>query len=125
MKVQVTARLDGDLVRFLEAYQRDHDRASRSEALEDAIVALRDRVLEHEYSRAMDEWLVSDDLPVGPLCRAARSRGYQASGTEILLPSASSRVFVLREPNVLHAFARATCRRAHPMPPRACFHAPR
>jgi Arc/MetJ-type ribon-helix-helix transcriptional regulator len=61
MKVHVSARLDGELVRFLEDYQRDHDRASRSEALEDAIEALRDRVLEHEYANAMDEWLVSED----------------------------------------------------------------
>jgi Arc/MetJ-type ribon-helix-helix transcriptional regulator len=61
MKVQVSARLDAELVRFLEEYQRDHERASRSEALEDAIEALRDRVLEHEYSRAMDEWLEADD----------------------------------------------------------------
>jgi Arc/MetJ-type ribon-helix-helix transcriptional regulator len=61
MKVLVSARLDGELVRFLEDYQRDHDRASRSEALEDAIQALRDRVLEHEYAEAMDEWIVSED----------------------------------------------------------------
>lgn len=61
MKVHVSARLDSALVRFLETYQRDHDRASRSEALEDAIEALRDRVLEHEYARAMDEWSVSED----------------------------------------------------------------
>ena len=61
MKVHVSARLDGELVRFLEGYQRDHDRASRSEALEDAIQALRDRVLEHEYAQAMDEWIVSED----------------------------------------------------------------
>ena len=63
MKVLVSARLDGELVRFLEDYQRDHDRASRSEALEDAIAALRDRVLEHEYAQAMDEWIVSEDAP--------------------------------------------------------------
>ena len=63
MKVQVSARLDGELVRFLETYQRDHERASRSEALEDAIEALRDRVLEYEYAQAMDEWLESEDAP--------------------------------------------------------------
>jgi antitoxin ParD1/3/4 len=55
MKLHISARVDSELARFLEAYQQRHGLRSRSEALERAIEALRDRSLEAEYAQAMDE----------------------------------------------------------------------
>jgi Arc/MetJ-type ribon-helix-helix transcriptional regulator len=60
MKVHISARMDENLARFLEEYQERHELKSRSEALERAVAALRDRALEEEYARAMDEWTGQD-----------------------------------------------------------------
>jgi Arc/MetJ-type ribon-helix-helix transcriptional regulator len=61
VKVPVSARVDADLVAFLDAYREREGLASRSEALERAIRALRDRTLEGAYAAAIDEWAASDD----------------------------------------------------------------
>jgi hypothetical protein len=55
MKVHLSARVDAELARYLECYREQHG-TTRSQALEDAIKALRDRALEHEYALAMEEW---------------------------------------------------------------------
>jgi predicted transcriptional regulator len=60
MKVHLSARVDAGLARYLERYREQH-RTTRSRALEDAIKALRDRTLEHEYALALDEWERSGD----------------------------------------------------------------
>ena len=69
MKVPVSARLDAELVRFLDDWRDDHGLGSRSEALELAIRALRDAALEAEYAAAIDEWSTADaaiwDVAVG------------------------------------------------------------
>lgn len=61
MKVPVSARVDVDLVAFLDAYREREGLASRSEALERAIRSLRDQALEGAYAAAIDEWAASDD----------------------------------------------------------------
>lgn len=61
MKVPVSARVDADLVAFLDAYRDREGLGSRSEALERAIRSLRDRALEGAYAAAIDEWVASDD----------------------------------------------------------------
>jgi len=61
MKVPVSARVDADLVAFLDTYREREGLGSRSEALERAIRSLRDRALEGAYAAAIDEWAASDD----------------------------------------------------------------
>ena len=61
MKVPVSARVDAELVAFLDGVRRDRGLASRSEALELAIRALRDQALEPAYLAAMDAWHASGD----------------------------------------------------------------
>ena len=61
VKVPVSARVDADLVAFLDAYREREGLGSRSEALERAILSLRDRTLESAYAAAIDEWAASDD----------------------------------------------------------------
>lgn len=56
MKVSISARIDNNLIRFLEEYQQQRGGKNRSEALEDAIRALREKALEQEYALALDEW---------------------------------------------------------------------
>lgn len=62
MKVPVSARVDADLVAFLDGVRRDRGLASRSEALELAIRALREQSLEADYAAAMGAWYASDDV---------------------------------------------------------------
>lgn len=64
MKVHLTARVDEGLAHFLDRYQQQHHVTSRSEALEDAIRALRDKALEAEYRAAMAEWEATGDADV-------------------------------------------------------------
>jgi hypothetical protein len=64
MKTHLSARVDANLARYLESYQQEHDLKTRSEALEAAIKALRDKALEHEYALAMEEWDVSGEAPL-------------------------------------------------------------
>ena len=64
MKTIMSARVDEQLANFLEHYQKPHGLKSRSEALEAAIRALRDKVLEAEYALAMDEWEASGEEDV-------------------------------------------------------------
>lgn len=61
MKVQISARIDESLATFLESYQQQHEVKNRSEVLERAIEALRERFLSEEYAQAMDEWEGSED----------------------------------------------------------------
>jgi Arc/MetJ-type ribon-helix-helix transcriptional regulator len=61
MKVHLSARIDADLAQYLERFREEHRLKTRSEALETAIRALRDRTLEREYAIAMDEWEASGD----------------------------------------------------------------
>jgi len=61
MKMSISARVDEALVEFLDSYQKEHDVKSRSEALEQAIKALRERDLDREYALAMAEWDASGD----------------------------------------------------------------
>jgi Arc/MetJ-type ribon-helix-helix transcriptional regulator len=60
MKVPISARLDAELVAFLDGIRESRGLASRSEALELAIRALRDTTLEAEYAAAMEEWSTAD-----------------------------------------------------------------
>ena len=60
----MSARVDEQLASFLEDYQKSHGLKSRSEALEAAIRALRDKALEAEYALAMDEWEASREEDV-------------------------------------------------------------
>lgn len=64
MKTVMSARVDEQLASFLEHYQKSHGLKSRSEALEAAIRALRDKALEAEYAVAMDEWEASGEEDV-------------------------------------------------------------
>lgn len=64
MKMMMSVRVDEQLAGFLERYQKSHGLKSRSEALEAAIRALRDKALEQEYALAMDEWDVSGEAEV-------------------------------------------------------------
>lgn len=64
MKIPVSARVDADLVAFLDTYRAREGLGSRSEALERAIRSLRDRALEGAYAAAIDEWVASDDAAV-------------------------------------------------------------
>lgn len=61
MKTPVSARIDADLVAFLDDYREREGLGSRSEALERAIRSLRDRALEGAYTKALEEWSSSDD----------------------------------------------------------------
>lgn len=61
MKIQISARIDEGLAAFLESYQQMYDVKTRSEALEKAIEALRERALTEEYAQAMEEWDASGD----------------------------------------------------------------
>ena len=61
MKMSISARVDEALVAYLDNYQKEHDVKSRSEALEQAIKALRERDLDREYALAMAEWDASGD----------------------------------------------------------------
>lgn len=61
MKTSISARVDEALVAYLDNYQKEHDVKSRSEALEQAIKALRERDLDREYALAMAEWDASGD----------------------------------------------------------------
>ena len=60
MKVPVSARLDAASVAFLDGVRESRGLASRSEALELAIRALRDAPLEADYAAAMTEWSAAD-----------------------------------------------------------------
>ncbi len=59
--MSISARVDEALVAYLDNYQKEHDVKSRSEALEQAIKALRERDLDQEYALAMSEWDASSD----------------------------------------------------------------
>jgi metal-responsive CopG/Arc/MetJ family transcriptional regulator len=59
MKLSVSLR--GEDVEFLDAYVKRHGKASRSAALTDAVRALRDAQLRHEYEQAFVEWDQADD----------------------------------------------------------------
>lgn len=61
MKVSISARVDEVLVAYLDRFQKEHDVKSRSEALEQAIKALRERDLDREYALAMAAWDASGD----------------------------------------------------------------
>ena len=61
MKIQISARIEETLAGFLEQYQKNHDVKTRSEVLERAIEALRERTLSEEYAQAMTEWVGSED----------------------------------------------------------------
>lgn len=61
MKIPVSARLDEELLVYLDSYRRAHDVRTRSEALERAIRALQASDLKREYALAMSEWEASDD----------------------------------------------------------------
>ncbi|ADI14126.1 ribbon-helix-helix domain-containing protein [Truepera radiovictrix] len=61
MKVSISARVDEVLLRYLDSYQRAHALKSRSEVLEQAIKALRERELSGQYAQAMAEWDASGD----------------------------------------------------------------
>lgn len=61
MKIPISARVEADLVAFLDTYREREGLASRSEALEWAIKSLRDLDLEDAYAAAIDEWQASDD----------------------------------------------------------------
>ena len=60
MKVPVSARLDAELVAFLDGVRESRSLQSRSEALELAIRALRDVTLEADYAAALGEWSAAD-----------------------------------------------------------------
>jgi len=60
MKVPVSARLDAELVAFLDGVRESRRLQSRSEALELAIRALRDVTLEADYAAALGEWSAAD-----------------------------------------------------------------
>ena len=60
----MSARVDEQLANFLKRYQKSHGLKSRSEALEAAIRALRDKALESEYVLAMEEWEASGEEDV-------------------------------------------------------------
>jgi cell division protein FtsB len=51
-KVKWTVSVAFPLARFLERYQKNHNLATRSEALEQAIKLLQDRELEREYAES-------------------------------------------------------------------------
>lgn len=61
MKIPVSARLDESLLSYLDTYQKTHAVRTRSEALEQAISALRERDLKQEYTLAMLEWDASGE----------------------------------------------------------------
>jgi Arc/MetJ-type ribon-helix-helix transcriptional regulator len=61
VKIPISARVEADLVAFLDDYRNREGLASRSEALELAIKSLRDQDLEDAYAAAIDEWATSDD----------------------------------------------------------------
>ena len=60
MKVPVSARLDAQLVAFLDEVRDSRGLGSRSEALELAIRTLRDATLEADYAAALGEWPAAD-----------------------------------------------------------------
>jgi Arc/MetJ-type ribon-helix-helix transcriptional regulator len=60
MKVPVSARLDAELVAFLDGVRESRGLDSRSEALELAIRALRDATLEVDYAAAIGEWSAAE-----------------------------------------------------------------
>jgi Arc/MetJ-type ribon-helix-helix transcriptional regulator len=64
MKVSISARVDEALIRYLDSYRQAHAIKSRSEALEQAIKALRERELSRQYALAMAEWNASGDADV-------------------------------------------------------------
>jgi hypothetical protein len=45
----------------MTAWDREHDKAARLAALTDAVRALRDARLEHEYVQAVVDWEEGDD----------------------------------------------------------------
>ena len=49
------------LVAYLDRFQKEHGVKSRSEALEQAIKALRERDLDREYALAMADWDASGE----------------------------------------------------------------
>jgi len=61
MKTSISARVDKALVAYLDSYQKENGVKSRSEALEQAIKALRERNLGREYALAMAEWDASGE----------------------------------------------------------------
>jgi len=61
MKVSISARVDEALVAYLDSYQKEHGVRSRSEALEQAIEALRERNLSREYALVLAEWDASGE----------------------------------------------------------------
>jgi Arc/MetJ-type ribon-helix-helix transcriptional regulator len=77
MKVPVSARLDAELVAFLDGVRESLGLSSRSEALELAIRALRDTTLEADYAAAMDEWSAAE---------AAAWDGVASDGLEVDAP---------------------------------------
>ena len=60
----MSVRVDEQLAGFLARYQKAQGLKSRSEALEAAIRALRDKALEEEYEAAMKEWQASGEEAV-------------------------------------------------------------
>lgn len=64
MKIAVSARLDEALLSYLDTYQKTHAVRTRSEALEQAISALRELNLKREYMLAMAEWDASSEKDV-------------------------------------------------------------
>lgn len=77
MKVPVSARLDAELVAYLDGVRESRGLRSRSEALELAIRALRDATLEADYAAAMGEWSAAD---------SAAWDGVVADGLEVDAP---------------------------------------
>ena len=61
MKTHISIRIDEGLAAWLESYQESHKLKSRSLAFENAIKALREKVLYTQYGQAFDEWEADKD----------------------------------------------------------------
>ena len=61
--VKVSVSLPDDDVRFLDAYAEQHNFASRSAALQQAVRLLRSAGLSAQYESAWQEWAHGDDSP--------------------------------------------------------------
>jgi antitoxin ParD1/3/4 len=53
---KISVSLEGQLLDFLSAYQASHQIRSKSEVVAQALILLRDRQLEEQYSLALAEW---------------------------------------------------------------------
>jgi metal-responsive CopG/Arc/MetJ family transcriptional regulator len=62
MKTKIVAKLDAELVRFLEHYQNKHQIKTRSETLEVAIRELRHVHLRSEYAAAAQDLEYLEDV---------------------------------------------------------------